>query len=136
MLLFLYFSLCLCNVVCFCCCYYLHTYHLLTTHLYLFHISLCFTLSPPNIRIRIPLEFANADLSDDIRRGCFIVSVNKFLECQCSGEIPQKLLVDLTGCKKNDVITLSNIILPSGVSPSTKVSMRKFVVGVVKSSRG
>jgi len=99
-------------------------------------LSLNFVVYHPGNRVRIPLEYINADLSDDIRRGCFIVSVNRFLECQCSGEIPSVLQVDLTGLKKNDVLTMAHIIFPTGVSPSTKMSRSNFVVGVVKVSRG
>ena len=87
-------------------------------------------------RMRIPIEFINADQSVDLRRGCFLTRVNRYVECICdnSVDIPQKLSVDLTGVMKGEVIRLRALKLPSGVRPAPSVP-GDFVLGVVKSSK-
>jgi len=98
-------------------------------------MSLNFIKYWPGTRMRIPIEFVNADQSVDLRRGSFLITVNKFVECICDMEIPKSLVVDLTGTVKGDVLKLNHIVFPQGVKPSKNVPT-DFVVGVVRSSRG
>jgi len=98
-------------------------------------MSLNFIKYWPGTRMRIPVEFINADQSVDLRRGSFLITVNKFIECICDMEIPKSLVVDLTGTVKGDVLKLNHIVFPPGVKPSKNVPT-DFVVGVVRSSRG
>ena len=84
--------------------------------------------------MRIPVDFVNADLSVDLRRGCFLTRVNRFVECICEHEVPAKLTVDLTGVQKGDVVRLSALTLPPGVRPSPTVPS-DYVIAVVKSSK-
>ena len=46
------------------------------------------------------IEYINADLSVDLKRDCFVVSVNQFLECTCTGVVPSVIKVDLAEAKK------------------------------------
>eukprot|EP00596_Hydrurales_sp_CCMP1899_P010868 CAMPEP_0119043050 /NCGR_PEP_ID=MMETSP1177-20130426/16950_1 /TAXON_ID=2985 /ORGANISM="Ochromonas sp, Strain CCMP1899" /LENGTH=149 /DNA_ID=CAMNT_0007010291 /DNA_START=306 /DNA_END=758 /DNA_ORIENTATION=+ len=78
-------------------------------------ISLNFLKWNPKIRMRIPLKYINADQSVDLRRGCFLMPINKYVECLCAYEPPQHIIVDLNGTIKNQVIRLSNVKLPPGV---------------------
>ena len=84
--------------------------------------------------MRIPVDFVNADLSVDLRRGCFLTRVNRYVECICEYEVPTKLTVDLTGAEKGDVVRLSALSLPPGVRPSPTVPS-DYVIAVVKSSK-
>lgn len=90
---------------------------------------------PGVTRLRIPVEFANQESSQDMRRGCFLVRVHQFVECICDGEVPSKIVADLSEAKKGDVIRLSNVKLPPQVRPAKKVPL-DFVLGVVQSARG
>ena len=48
----------------------------------------------PGRRLRIPLEYINHDMSNDLKRGCFVYRINRFLECYCdSPNIPSTLKV-------------------------------------------
>jgi large subunit ribosomal protein L25 len=98
-------------------------------------MSVNFLKYKPGNRMRIPIEFVNADQSVDLRRGSFLVRVNKFVECVCDGDIPEKVTVDLTGVAKGDVIRLGALQLPPGVRPSVSVP-QDFVVAVIRSAKG
>jgi large subunit ribosomal protein L25 len=88
----------------------------------------------PGNRMRIPIEFINADQSVDLRRGSFLIRVNRFIECVCDGDIPERITVDLTGVAKGDVIRLAALNLPPGVRPSLAVP-QDYVVAVVRSAK-
>ena len=59
-----------------------------------FLLSLCFLV-----------EYINADLSVDLKRDCFIVSVNQFLECTCTDDVPPVIKLDLAEAKKGLQLT-------------------------------
>lgn len=67
--------------------------------------------------MRLPVVYANHDMSIDIRRGCFVNVIQKFLEVRCYGDIPKEIVVDLSGKSKGDVIRASNISIPESVKP-------------------
>lgn len=98
-------------------------------------LSINFVKYWPGTRVRIPVEFINMDQSVDLRRGSFLIRVNRFVECVCGMEIPKSLVLDLTGAAKGDVLRLSSLIFPPGVKPSRHVPA-DFVIGVIRSARG
>jgi hypothetical protein len=67
--------------------------------------------------MRIPINFTNEEDNIDVKRGCFVVPLNKFLTCRCSGDIPLEIEVDVSKAKKGEVIKVSEISLPAGVVP-------------------
>lgn len=85
----------------------------------------------PGNRLRIPIEFINSDLSQDLKRGCLLVRVNHFVECVCDAEVPNNIIVDLSGVQKGDVIRLNALQLPPKVRPAKTVPS-DFVVAVIK----
>lgn len=97
-------------------------------------MSVNFLRYKPGTRLKIPINFVNADASQDIRRGCFLVRVNNFLECECDEEIPANITIDLSNVKKGDVIRLSKIQLPPKVRPSKRVPL-DYVFAVIQASR-
>lgn len=97
-------------------------------------LSVNFLRYIPGNRLRIPIDFINADQSLDLRRGCFIVRVNKFIECVCDEEVPKTVSLDLSSAQKGDVFRLNALSLPSKVRPAKTVPP-DFVVCVVKSAR-
>ena len=95
-------------------------------------IAVNFLKYRPGNRMRIPVDFINADMSVDLRRGCFLTRINRFVECICEHDVPTKLVVDLSGVQKGDVVRLSALTLPPGVRPSPTVPS-DYVVAVIKS---
>lgn len=98
-------------------------------------LSINFIKYWPGTRMRIPVEFINADQSVDLRRGSFLIRVNRFIECVCDMDIPKSLVLDLTGVQKGDVLKLQHVQFPPNVKPSRNVPP-DFVVGVIKTTRG
>lgn len=98
-------------------------------------VSVNFLRYTPGKRVRIPVDFINMDQSTDIRRGCTLLRVNKFVECVCDGEIPEKIVIDVSTVSKGDVIRLTSTMLPPRVRPSKTVPL-DYVLAVVQSSRG
>ncbi len=97
-------------------------------------LSVNFLRYIPGNRLRIPIDFVNADQSLDLRRGCYIVRVNKSIECVCDDEVPQSVTLDLSSAQKGDVFRLNALKLPPKVRPAKTVAP-DFVVCVVKSAR-
>ena len=99
-------------------------------------LSVNFLRYRPGNRMRIPIEFLNADQSVDLRRGSFLIRVNRFVECVCDPDvpIPKSLTVDLTDVQKGDVLRLDTLNLPVGVRPSVAVPS-DYVLAVVKNAK-
>ena len=87
------------------------------------------------MRLRIPLKYVNTDQSVDIKRGCYLVRVNRFVECVCAGDVPGHILVDCSDAKQDQVIRLQDIKLPSGVVPSVKIE-DDYVLCIITSGKG
>jgi hypothetical protein len=84
--------------------------------------------------VRIPIDFINADQSQDLKRGSFMIRINQFVECICDNEIPKSIIVDLANAQKGDVYKLNSLVLPPNVRPSKNVHS-DYVLCVVKSAR-
>lgn len=74
------------------------------------------------------------DQSVDLRRGCYLVQVNSFVECTCEGAVPKSLVVDLANATKGKAYKLRDIQFPPGVAP-TKNMNADYVAGVIKGGR-
>lgn len=97
-------------------------------------VSVNFLNYGPGSRVRIPVEYINEDQSQDMRRGCFLVRVNNFVECVCDEAVPARITVDLANAKKGDVYRLNTVGLPPKVRPSRSVTL-DYVLGVVQASK-
>mmetsp|Transcript_14567 Transcript_14567/g.19977 ORF Transcript_14567/g.19977 Transcript_14567/m.19977 type:complete len:160 (-) Transcript_14567:114-593(-) len=97
-------------------------------------IAVNFLKYEPGSRLRIPIIFVNSDQSVDLRRGCFVVRVNQYVECVCDGEVPESILLDLSTAQKGDVFRLNSLQLPPQVRPSKNVPP-DYVVCVIKSTK-
>ena len=59
-------------------------------------LSINFLRYRPGTRLRIPVKFIGMEQNIDIKRGSFLVRVNRFIECVCDGnEVPQEIVVDV-----------------------------------------
>ena len=85
------------------------------------------------------IDYINADLSVDLNRDCFVVSVNQFLECTCTGVVPPVIKLALAeakkGCFKINLLSINYSWLypSSNVTPTSSVSA-DFVVCVIKTA--
>jgi ribosomal protein L25 (general stress protein Ctc) len=87
-------------------------------------LNVNYLIYSPGQRVRIPLEYINHDMSNDLKRGCFVYRINRFLECYCDADyIPTSLKVDLTGKAKGDVIRID--CTWSEISPDFTNEMRE-----------
>lgn len=83
----------------------------------------------PGNKLRIPVEFMNTDLNVCIRRGSYIVKINRYLECVCSGlDIPKTIQIDAKDLQDDSLIRLKDVLLPPGVSPAKGVP-HDYVLG-------
>lgn len=78
------------------------------------------------ISLFIHVEFENEELAPGIKKGGVLVVVRPEVELNVvAGDIPEKLVVDLTGRDIGDVIHISDIVLPQGAKPTID---RDFVI--------
>ena len=97
-------------------------------------MSVNFLLYRSGSIVRIPIAFENADASVDLKRGCFVASVARFVECTCTGDVPGYIVYDLTGTEKNDVIRVSHLVFPPGCRPDKKIP-QDFVIAVIQAAK-
>jgi len=85
------------------------------------------------IHINVPVHFANEEDCPAFRAGATLEVVRHDVELVCrADQIPEELLVDLTGRQLGDTIRMSDITLPDGVE--TAIHDRDFVIASLKIS--
>jgi hypothetical protein len=87
----------------------------------------------PNRPIKIPLKYLNEEESNALKRGGFIVPIDRFISCivEEGQPIPEYINVECTGLKLKQTIRIDRLIFPEGVTPSKKVDHKQFLVGSV-----
>lgn len=82
-------------------------------------LCLNFLRYKPGTKIRLPVVYINDDASVDIKRGAYVVHINRFVKCVCNlpDSIPRVITVDLTGLNIGDLVRLSDVKLPDGIVP-------------------
>lgn len=79
------------------------------------------------INLFIPVEFVNEEECPGLRMGGVLTVVRPEVELKVTaGNIPEKLVADLTGLKIGDTLTISDIKLPAGTRPM--IMDRDFVI--------
>ena len=83
------------------------------------------------IHISVPVHFRNEDDCPALRQGGALEIVSHDLELVCRADnIPEELIVDLTGRELGDTIRISDIAIPKGVeaaaAPETVVATLKI----------
>lgn len=87
------------------------------------------------INLHIPVEFVNADKCPGLKRGGTLTVVRNEIELiVTAGDIPEKVVVDLSGYNVNDSIHISNVTLPAGAKPA--ISDRDFAVASIQPPSG
>ncbi len=91
------------------------------------HIDLMRLHRTSRINLYIPVEFIGEDVSVGLKRGGVLTVVRGEVELKVTaGDIPEKLVVDLTNHDVGDVIHMSEIDLPEGTRPM--ITDRDFVI--------
>jgi large subunit ribosomal protein L25 len=85
------------------------------------------------IKISIPVHFKNEEACPAFRAGASLEVVRHDVEVQAAANnLPEELVVDLTGRQLGDTIRISDIQMPEGVEPS--IGDRDFVIATLKVS--
>lgn len=85
------------------------------------------------IHINVPVHFRNEEACPAFRAGATLEVVRHDVELVCrADQIPEELIVDLTGRQLGDTIRMSDITLPEGVD--TAIHDRDFVIASLKIS--
>ena len=90
------------------------------------HLDLMRLHRNTKVSIFIPVEFENHDEAPGLKKGGVMTVVRQDVELNVTaGDIPEKVVADLTGLEVGDVITISSIDLPAGAKPTID---RDFVI--------
>ena len=86
------------------------------------------------IAVEVPVQFANEDSSPGLKRGGVLNIVRHAVEVECpAGQIPDHIVVDLTGYDIGDSIHISAVTLPENVTPT--ITDRDFTIATLQGSR-
>ncbi|MBS8228869.1 50S ribosomal protein L25/general stress protein Ctc [Vannielia litorea] len=86
------------------------------------------------VNLFIPVEFENEDAAPGLKQGGVLNAVRPEVELVVTaGDIPEKLVVDLTGLDIGDTVTISSITLPEGAKPTID---RDFVIANISAPSG
>ncbi len=93
------------------------------------------------IHVNVPVAFKNEDASPGLKRGGVLNIVRHELEMVCdAAEIPDEIVIDLTGFDVGDTIHISNVTLPKGATSA--ITDRDYTIATIvapsalKSSEG
>ena len=95
------------------------------------HFDLYRVEAGQTIHINVPVHFRNEDDCPALRQGGALEIVSHDLELVCRADnIPEELIVDLTGRELGDTIRISDVAIPQGVetaaAPETVVATLKI----------
>ena len=94
------------------------------------HIDFMRIVSGKKIILEIPVKFINHPESPGLKRGGVLNIVRRKVELKCPAEnIPNEIVVDLTGTEIGTSIKISSVKLPENVIPT--ITDRDFVVATV-----
>ena len=94
------------------------------------HIDFMRIVSGKKIILEIPVKFINHPDSPGLKRGGVLNIVRRKVELKCPAEnIPDEIVVDLTGTDIGTSIKISSVKLPESVTPT--ITDRDFVVATV-----
>ena len=96
------------------------------------HIDFMRIVSGKKIILEIPVKFINHPDSPGLKRGGVLNIVRRKVELKCPAEnIPDEIVVDLTGTDIGTSIKISSVKLENNVAPT--ISDRDFVIATVAS---
>ena len=79
------------------------------------------------IALMIPVEFANEDEAPGLKKGGVLTVVRNEVELKVrASNIPEALVVDMTGLDIGDVVRISDVTMPEGAAPT--ITDRDFMI--------
>ena len=94
------------------------------------HIDFMRVVSGKKIVLEIPVKFINQPDSPGLKRGGVLNIVRRAVELRCPAEnIPNDIIIDLTGTDIGTSIKISSVKLPENVVPT--ITDRDFVIATV-----
>ena len=98
------------------------------------HVDLMRLRRTSKVNLFIPVAFENEDAAPGIKRGGVLTVVRPEVELRVTaGEIPEQIVVDLSGLEVGDTVTISSVDLPSGATPTID---RDFVIANISAPSG
>jgi large subunit ribosomal protein L25 len=87
------------------------------------------------IALFIPVEYVNRDKSPGLRRGGTLTEVRPEIELYVTaGDIPESVVIDLSGTDINDTIHISHVTLPKGTRAT--ITDRDFAIASIQAPSG
>jgi large subunit ribosomal protein L25 len=94
------------------------------------HIDFLRVVSGVKIRIEVPVQFINHEMSPGLKRGGVLNIVRRKIELKCPSEkIPESIIIDLDGIEIGESFKISSIKLEEGVTPT--IIGRDFVIATL-----
>ncbi len=98
------------------------------------HLDLLRLRRTTKINLFIHVDFENEEIAPGIKRGGVLTVVRPEVELNVTaGEIPESITVDLSDMDIGDVVTISQVKLPSGAKPTID---RDFVIANISAPSG
>jgi large subunit ribosomal protein L25 len=98
------------------------------------HVDLLRLRRTTRVNLFIHVEFINHAASPGLKKGGVLTVVRNDVELNVlAGDIPDHITVDLTGKDIGDVIHISDVVLPEGVTPTIE---RNFVIANISAPSG
>lgn len=98
------------------------------------HVDLLRLRRTTRVNLFIHVDFINHAASPGLKKGGVLTVVRNDVELNVlAGDIPDHITVDLTGKDIGDVIHISDVVLPEGVTPTIE---RNFVIANISAPSG
>ena len=99
------------------------------------HLDMLRVGKKSNVAVAVPVEFINEDLAPGLKVGGVLNIVRHEVELNCpAGNIPEKIVIDLSGVNVGDSIHISAVILPDDATPT--ITDRDFTIATLQSPGG
>ena len=94
------------------------------------HIDFLRIVPGVKIRIEVPVQFINHEISPGLKRGGVLNIVRRKIELKCPSEkIPESIIINLDGIEIGESFKISSIKLEDGVTPT--IIGRDFVIATL-----
>lgn len=91
----------------------------------------------PGKPIKIPIRQVNQEESPALKKGGYLLPINRFLECtvEDGAPIPEFIPLECTGLRAKDVVRRERLVIPEGVTVHPRVP-EDYLMGTVFGVRG
>ena len=99
------------------------------------HVDFLRIAEHATVTVAVPIRFANEDDSPGLKRGGVLNAVRHDLELVCdAAEIPDEVVIDLTGLDIGDSLHISQVTLPQGTQSA--ITDRDFTIATIVAPSG